>query len=261
MSGHKYKRIFIIGHIGAGKGLVAKTLAEKLGWRFVDADLGLEARVGRYLAEIVGKPEGVESFFKCQMAILENQLQQENIVVTTDASLLAYEKNKQLLASEFVVYVKVSTPVQIERLSRNESSLLPTANYTDFLNAMHRERDGVYEKAASLTIDSDDSNLLQHVSNIINVISEGDARSEADETIKLDRKDLILFHKSRYVPVYLSEQQAKCLKLLAKGKSSKEIGNELNLSYRTVEDYIAKIAEELGCSSSKELIALYHDQP
>jgi shikimate kinase len=36
------KRIIIVGHMGAGKSLLAKTLAAKLGWQYVDANLGLE---------------------------------------------------------------------------------------------------------------------------------------------------------------------------------------------------------------------------
>ena len=59
-------------------------------------------------------------------------------------------KNKQLLSSEFVVYLKVSTPIQMERLSRNSTTLLPVKDYTTFLDAMHRERDSVYEQASSL---------------------------------------------------------------------------------------------------------------
>lgn len=260
MSPQKYKRIFVIGHPGAGKALLAKTLAEKLGWQFIDADLGLEVRVGCYLSQIVGKPQGVESFLQCQTEILKNQLKMDKIVVTTDASLLASQKNKELLAPECVVYLKVSIPVQLERLSRESTNLLSSKdNYKDLFEGMHRERDSVYEKAASITIDSDDSALHQHVSTIIKAISLDEYQDNKE--IRLERKDLILFHKIRYEPVQLTEQQARCVKLLAQGKSSKEIANKLNISHRTVEEYIAKTIEQLGCSSSKELIALYHDQP
>jgi len=255
------KRIFIVGHHGAGKALLAKTLAEKLGWQFVNADLGLEAKVGRYLAEIVGKPYGVKAFFKCQTEILKNQLKKESIVVTTDASLLADEVNQQLLSSEFVIYLKVSTPVQIERSLRSAATLLPVENYENFLNEMHKERDHVYEKAANIRIDSDDNDLNGHESKVLEVLLKEGMVSEISEKIKLERKDFILFHKTKYTPLQLTEQQARCLKLLAEGKTSKEIGNKLNISYRTVEEYLAKIIEESGCSSSKDLIALYHTQP
>jgi len=68
-----YKRIFIIGHPGAGKALLAKNLAEKLGWQFIDIDLGLEFRVGRILPEIIGK-QGENAFHDCESEILATQL-------------------------------------------------------------------------------------------------------------------------------------------------------------------------------------------
>lgn len=36
------KRIFIVGHMGAGKFLLAEALAQKLGWQLIDANPSLE---------------------------------------------------------------------------------------------------------------------------------------------------------------------------------------------------------------------------
>jgi DNA-binding CsgD family transcriptional regulator len=69
-----------------------------------------------------------------------------------------------------------------------------------------------------------------------------------------------VLHKNLHMPVYLSSQQGKCLLLLVKGKSAKEIGLEMKLSHRTVEHYLEKIRRQLGCSSTRELIASYSDQ-
>ena len=254
----QYKRIFIIGHPGAGKALVAKTLADKLGWQFIDANLDLEFRIGRTLNEIMGK-EGAEVFHNCEAEILTSQLSKENIVVTTDASIACFEKNRQLLSSEFVVFLQASVPVQVERTSRNPAPLLPIDSLKTFLNQLHVERDSLYEKMASISINSDDGALEEHVSSIIKMVLETDEYEQS--AVKLDKNDSILFHKISHTPVRLPEQQAMCLKLLAQGKTSKEIARDINISYRTVEGNIANTMELLGCSSSKELIALYHDQP
>ena len=58
----------------------------------------------------------------------------------------------------------------------------------------------------------------------------------------------------------LSKQQANCLHLLAMGFSAKEIADQLNLSRRTVESYLAHIRQVYGCRNSKELIAAYYNQ-
>lgn len=112
------QRIFIVGHPGAGKALLAKTVAQELGWRYVDADLGLEFHIGRSLNKIVGE-QGQQAFYDCQFDLLTTLCAQEQIVVTTDGSVVCSEKNRQLLGNEFTVFLEVSTPVQITRTSRS----------------------------------------------------------------------------------------------------------------------------------------------
>lgn len=167
---NKVSRIFIIGHIGAGKALVGKKVADKLGWQYVDADLGLEARTGRFLSEIVGKPEGVAVFLQCQTDILQNQLKNKNTVIVTDSSLLASEANKSLLDAEFVLYLQVSLAVQMDRQSKGAATLLPVKDFGKYFDDMHRERDSVFEKAATLTINTDDGAIDEHVTAIVNAI-------------------------------------------------------------------------------------------
>lgn len=254
------KRIFIIGYPGAGKGILAKTLAEKLGWKFIDADLGIEIRLGRTMHEIIGK-EGEDAFYNSQSEILHRLMLQENIVVSTDASIVCSEKIRQLLSKECVVYLKVSTKVQISRIARAPDPLLLDTELITFINQLHKERDCLFEQVPALRIQSDDSALEQHVARVLMAIKKDDKLKTAADQVKPDKKDRIFFHKSLHVPVELTPQQAVCLKLLAEGKSAKDIALSLSLSFRTVEAYLAKTMEIAGCTSSKELIALYHNQP
>lgn len=52
----------------------------------------------------------------------------------------------------------------------------------------------------------------------------------------------------------LPPQQARCLKLLLEGKTSKQIAVELGLSYRTVEHYLQFVRKKLNCRNKIELI-------
>lgn len=255
----QYKRIFIIGQPGAGKALLAKTLAEKLGWEFIDADLGLEIRIGCLMNEIMGSA-GIKAFNNCQTEILSSQLNKENIVVTTDASIVDDEEICQCLSNELVVFLHVNLPVQLERLSRNPASLLKT-DLKDFLETLHQQRDERYEFTANVTIDGSDSALENHVQTIIELILKDQETKQNTVKNELKEKDLTFFHKQTHKLVHLTEQQARCFQLLSQGKSSKEIARMLHLSHRTVDWNLAKIMELLGCSSSKELIALYHHKP
>ena len=63
------QRIFIVGQHGAGKALLAKSVAQALGWQFIDADFGLESHIGRHLNEILGG-QGTQDFYNCQASQL-----------------------------------------------------------------------------------------------------------------------------------------------------------------------------------------------
>lgn len=253
------KRIFIVGHPGAGKTVLAKALAEKLNWQFVDADFGLEFRIGCTLTECIGV-QGEKAFHDCQLQILKSLLNKKNIVVTTDASIVCHENNRKILSSELVVNLMVSIEVQLERLTRSSSeSLLSGIDYKKFLNQLHEERDAWYASVAKISVNSDDHALEGHVLKIIKSIDVSLIELNRDAFMR-DDKEFIFFHKQSHQPVRLSHQQAFCLKLMAQGKTSKEIAKEIQISYRTVEGHIAKVMEQLGCSSSKELISLYFDE-
>lgn len=165
---NQHKRIFIIGHSGAGKGVLAEGVAEKLGWKYINADFSLAPSIGRNTKEILGI-QGEESFHRYLSEILSYQLTQENIVVTTDDSIVCSEKNRKLLSLEFTVNLKVSTAVQLTRISHNRP-LLPTDNYKAFLDTMHHERDALYEQAASFTVNSDDNALDKHIRIVVNTV-------------------------------------------------------------------------------------------
>lgn len=148
----KYKRIFIVGHAGAGKFLLGEALAKKLGWEFIDANPGLERYIGRNLNEILGK-QGEQAFHDCEAEIISHYIGKENVVVILEEAVIATEKNRKLLSPEFVVYLNVSTPVQIERWQQGRTPLLPIADKKAFLDKQHHERDSLFEEVATLTIE------------------------------------------------------------------------------------------------------------
>lgn len=164
------KRIFIVGNSGAGKGVLAQGVAEKLGWKFIDADFSLAPSIGRTAADIIGK-EGAQKFLDCLSDILSEQCQKEKIVVTTDDSIVCTEKSRKMLSSEFVVNLKVSTSVQMERIGHNRP-LLPLADYKAFLDKLHHERDALYEEVASFSLNSDDNALEEHIDKVIKAVGK-----------------------------------------------------------------------------------------
>jgi len=52
----------------------------------------------------------------------------------------------------------------------------------------------------------------------------------------------------------LSERETEIVEMIAKGKSKKEIADELNLSVRTVENHTRNAFIKTGCRKSTELV-------
>jgi shikimate kinase len=164
----KVKRIFVVGHMGAGKALFSEALAKKLGWQYIDANPSLERYIGRSLQEIMGT-EGEAAFHCCEAEIIDHYIGKEQIVVVMEEAVIATEENRKLLATEFVVYLKTSIAVQIERMQGGRVPLLPIPDLKAFLDKQHRERDSLFEEVATLTLES--ISVENDVDKIIKVIT------------------------------------------------------------------------------------------
>ncbi len=70
---------------------------------------------------------------------------------------------------------------------------------------------------------------------------------------RLEKKPLI-FTDNFGQPIALTKRELCCIKWLAIGKSSKEISQQLDISHRTVENYIAVIKTKLHCNKTSKLI-------
>jgi shikimate kinase len=165
----KPKRIFIVGHMGAGKFLLSEALAKKLSWELIDANPSLERYIGRSLNEILGN-QGEQAYHRCEAEILSHYIGKEHVVVVMEEAVIATEENRKLLSSEFVIYLKVSTPTQLERMKGGRVPLLPVADMKAFLEKQHNERDHLFEEVATLIIDS--ISVEEDVNKIMKVLEE-----------------------------------------------------------------------------------------
>jgi shikimate kinase len=168
----KPKRIFIVGHMGAGKSLRGEALAKKLDWQYIDANPGLERYIGRSLNEILGT-QGEEAFHQWEDEIISHYLGKEHVVLIMEEAVINTEKNRKLLSSEFVVYLRVSTPVQIKRWPDGRCPLLPITDLKAFLDKQHHERDSLFEEVATLIIES--IAIEEDVNKIIKALEENES--------------------------------------------------------------------------------------
>ncbi len=148
------KRIFVVGHMGAGKFVFAEALAKKLGWQIVDANPSIERYIGRLTRDILGE-QGEAAFNRSQADIISHYIGKENVVVLVEECVVSSEQCRKLLSSEYVVYLKASIPTQLERMKIGRVAALPVDDMKGFLEKQHHERDAFYEEIASLVVETE----------------------------------------------------------------------------------------------------------
>lgn len=122
------------------------------------------------LGEIMEK-QGEEAFHQCEAEIISHYIDKEHVIVILEEAVVATEKNRKLLSPEFVVHLKVSTPIQIERWSSGRSPLLPITDLKTFLDKQHLECDSLFEEVAKLTLEPSIS-AEEDINKIIKTLEE-----------------------------------------------------------------------------------------
>jgi shikimate kinase len=92
------QRIVLTGFMGSGKSTVGRSLAQRLGWRFVDLDSVIEQRDGRAVSRIFAE-SGEAAFRELETEALASSLRESHFVVALGGGALETSANRDLLAT------------------------------------------------------------------------------------------------------------------------------------------------------------------
>jgi shikimate kinase len=153
--------IALIGLMASGKSTVGRTLARRLGVRFVDTDVAIEQATGRTVRELW--EEGGEARYRPleRDAVATALGSSDPIVLAVPGGVAVDDAMADTVAASgaFVVYLR-ATPAtltaRVEGTGEDHRPLLGDAPGTT-LARFHRERDRRYVELADLVIDVDDT--------------------------------------------------------------------------------------------------------
>jgi shikimate kinase len=98
MSIVKFKNIFLIGPMGAGKSTIGRALAKELKLDFYDSDEEIEIRAGADIAWIYDV-EGEEGYRRREQKVIDELTLKTNIVLATGGGAIMTSQNRNSLAA------------------------------------------------------------------------------------------------------------------------------------------------------------------
>ena len=157
-------RIFIIGLPGCGKTTIAKLLANRLHYKFIDIDTAIEAKENMTINEIF-KNKG-ESYFRTIETQTLNDLNQiEDVVIACGGGIC--ENNSKSSFKGITIFLKVDVKVLERRLANDTTRPLLKTNS---IYQLAIKRNDKYANLADLTIEN--TNMDTTVETIIEVLNE-----------------------------------------------------------------------------------------
>jgi shikimate kinase len=151
--------IALIGYRGTGKTAVARLLAERLDWSWRDADVELERRAGRTIAEIFAA-DGEATFRALESTVLTDLMQLDRTVLSLGGGVVLRSENRRALQEAIVVWLAASPETIHERLAADPTTasrrpnLTADGGLTEIRSELDRRRE-LYRQSAHFSVDTE----------------------------------------------------------------------------------------------------------
>lgn len=114
--------LVLVGYRGTGKTSLAKLLAQRLGWDWMDADVELERRAGKTIRQIF-QEEGEPAFRDLESAVLTDLMEQKEIVVATGGGVVIRSENREVLGrARHVIWLTASAETILARMQEDQTT-------------------------------------------------------------------------------------------------------------------------------------------
>jgi len=167
------RNIALTGFMAVGKSSVGRTLARKLGRRFVDLDKIIEKSEGMAINDIFRR-KGESYFRRAEKQALAEVLFQGEQVIATGGGVVIDEENLRLLREKsFLVCLTAAPEVLLRRAEKNRRRpLLEGGDRAQRIRQLLAQRERNYAQA-HVAVDTSDLTVEQVVQKIIERFNDG----------------------------------------------------------------------------------------
>ena len=150
----------LIGYRATGKTTLARLLAERLGWDWIDADVEIERGAGKSIARIFAE-DGEAAFRDLEVQVIADLCRRERLVLAAGGGApLRPESRQAMRQGGTVVWLRARPETILARMSADATTADRRPNLTDkdpLEEIVHvlESRTPIYGQSAHVTVDTE----------------------------------------------------------------------------------------------------------
>lgn len=150
----------LIGYRATGKTTLAKILAERLHWTWIDADVEIERRAGKPISKIFAD-DGEPAFRNLEAEVIADLCRRENLVVATGGGApLREESRRAMRTAGAVVWLTARPEIILARMNADATTASRRPSLTgksplDEILELLAARDPIYREVADFQVDTE----------------------------------------------------------------------------------------------------------
>ena len=163
----------LIGYRATGKTTLARLLAERLGWDWIDADVEIERRAGKIIARIFAE-QGEPVFRDIEAQVIADLCRRDRLVLAAGGGApLRPESRQAMRDGGKVVWLTARPETVLTRMSGDATTVARRPNLTDkdpLEEIIHllEIRTPIYQESAHLVVDNEGKTPAELAAEIIN---------------------------------------------------------------------------------------------
>jgi len=151
--------LLLIGYRGTGKSAVARLVAERLGWRWLDADVELERRAGKSIA-VIFQEDAEKAFRDLESEVLAELVRLDRHVLALGGGVVLRPENRAIIQQAGKAVWLTADPETIQaRVVADPTTAARRPNLTtsgglDEIRQLLAQREPFYRECARIVIDT-----------------------------------------------------------------------------------------------------------